>query len=74
MNDDPYELLLNSNWRPTLSVTGAEGLPSLQNAGNVLRPFTTLKLSFRLPPGVDAQAAANQSSRRWKAIRPTAPR
>ena len=59
MSDDPYELLLNSNWRPTLSVTGAEGLPSLQNAGNVLRPFTTLKLSFRLPPGVDAQAAAN---------------
>ncbi len=58
MSDDPYELLLNSNWRPTLSVTGADGLPSLQNAGNVLRPFTALKLSFRLPPGVDAQAAA----------------
>jgi acetylornithine deacetylase/succinyl-diaminopimelate desuccinylase-like protein len=57
--DDPYELLLNSTWRPTLSVTGADGLPSLQNAGNVLRPFTTLKLSFRLPPGVDAQTAAS---------------
>ena len=25
----------------------------LQNAGNVLRPYTALKLSFRLPPGVD---------------------
>jgi acetylornithine deacetylase/succinyl-diaminopimelate desuccinylase-like protein len=58
MSNDPYELLLNSTWRPTLSVTGAEGLPSLQNAGNVLRPFTSLKLSFRLPPGVEAQAAA----------------
>ncbi|HKS54153.1 MAG TPA: M20 family metallopeptidase [Steroidobacteraceae bacterium] len=58
MSDDPYELLLNSTWRPTLSVTGAEGMPSLQNAGNVLRPFTSLKLSFRLPPGVEAQAAA----------------
>ncbi|HEV8333149.1 MAG TPA: M20/M25/M40 family metallo-hydrolase [Steroidobacteraceae bacterium] len=58
MSDDPYELLLNSTWRPTLSVTGAEGIPSLQNAGNVLRPFTALKLSFRLPAGVDAQAAA----------------
>jgi acetylornithine deacetylase/succinyl-diaminopimelate desuccinylase-like protein len=57
-SNDPYELLLNSTWRPTLSVTGAEGIPSLQNAGNVLRPFTTLKLSFRLPAGVDAQAAA----------------
>lgn len=58
MSDDPYELLLNSTWRPTLSVTGAEGIPTLQNAGNVLRPFTSLKLSFRLPPGVEAQAAA----------------
>jgi len=57
INDDPYELLLNSNWRPTLSVTGAEGIPSLQNAGNVLRPVTALKLSFRLPPGVDGEAA-----------------
>jgi acetylornithine deacetylase/succinyl-diaminopimelate desuccinylase-like protein len=58
MHDDPYELLLNSTWRPTLSVTGAEGIPSLQNAGNVLRPYTALKLSFRLPACVDAQAAA----------------
>jgi acetylornithine deacetylase/succinyl-diaminopimelate desuccinylase-like protein len=58
ISDEPYELLLGSTWRPTLSITGAEGLPSLQNAGNVLRPFTSLKLSFRLPPGVDAQAAA----------------
>lgn len=58
MSDDPYELLLNSTWRPTLSITGIDGIPSLQNAGNVLRPYTTLKLSFRLPPGVNAETAA----------------
>lgn len=58
MSDDPYELLLNSTWRPTLSITGVDGIPSLQNAGNVLRPYTTLKLSFRLPPGVNAETAA----------------
>jgi acetylornithine deacetylase/succinyl-diaminopimelate desuccinylase-like protein len=56
--NDPYELLLNSTLRPTLSVTGVEGMPTLRNAGNVLRPYTALKLSFRLPPGVDPQAAA----------------
>jgi acetylornithine deacetylase/succinyl-diaminopimelate desuccinylase-like protein len=56
--NDPYELLLNSTWRPALSVTGAEGLPSFENAGNVLRPYTALKLSFRLPPEVDADLAA----------------
>ncbi|MGH8177466.1 MAG: M20 family metallopeptidase [Steroidobacter sp.] len=57
---DPYELLLNSTWRPTLSVTGADGIPSLGDAGNVLRPYTALKLSFRLPPGVDPHAAAQE--------------
>jgi len=47
------ELLLNKTWRPTLAVTGANGLPPLEKAGNVLRKETHLKLSFRIPPGVD---------------------
>ena len=34
-----------------------EGLPTLQNAGNVLRPMTTIKLSLRIPPMVDAAVA-----------------
>ncbi len=48
--DDPVELLLNRTWRPQLSVVGQEGMPALRDAGNVLRPYTTLKLSLRLPP------------------------
>jgi acetylornithine deacetylase/succinyl-diaminopimelate desuccinylase-like protein len=52
------ELLLNNTWRPTLAITGAEGMPALIDAGNVLLPFTTLKLSFRLPPSCDAGDAA----------------
>ncbi len=55
--DDDYELMANNAWRPTLSVIGADGLPLPGDAGNVLRPFTTLKLSFRLPPGVDPDVA-----------------
>ena len=54
----PYELLLNNTWRPALSVTGADGLPSLVNAGNVQLPFNTIKLSFRLPPTCDGDVAA----------------
>lgn len=54
---DPVEALLNRTWRPTLSVTGADGFPSLGNAGNVLRPYTAFKLSLRLPPLVDASQA-----------------
>jgi acetylornithine deacetylase/succinyl-diaminopimelate desuccinylase-like protein len=54
---DPLEGLLNRTWAPTLSVTGAEGFPSLQDAGNVLRPYTAFKLSLRLPPLVEAAQA-----------------
>jgi len=55
---DRVEALLNRTWRPTLSVTGAEGFPALGNAGNVLRPRTAFKLSLRLPPLVDGVQAA----------------
>ena len=54
------ELVLNRTWRPALSVTGLEGAPPPSNAGNVLRPFTTAKLSLRLPPTVDADKAAER--------------
>jgi acetylornithine deacetylase/succinyl-diaminopimelate desuccinylase-like protein len=55
---DPVEALLNRTWRPTLSVTGAAGLPAIADAGNVLRPHTAFKLSLRLPPPVDGHEAA----------------
>jgi acetylornithine deacetylase/succinyl-diaminopimelate desuccinylase-like protein len=54
---DPLQALLNRTWAPTLSVTGAEGLPDFKNAGNVLRPYTAFKLSLRLPPLIDAGTA-----------------
>ena len=57
---DPVEALLNRTWRPTLSVTGAEGFPSLQDAGNVLRPYTAFKLSLRFPPLIDASVAVQE--------------
>ena len=55
---DPLEVLLNRTWRPTLSVTGVDGLPDLGSAGNVLRPCTAFKLSLRLPPLVDGHRAS----------------
>ena len=55
---DPVQALLNRTWKPTLSVTGADGFPELGNAGNVLRPFTAFKLSLRLPPLVEGHEAA----------------
>lgn len=55
---DLETLLLNRSWRPQLEVTGAAGLPALAAAGNVLRAETTVKLSMRLPPRLDAAVAA----------------
>jgi len=57
--DDLAELVLNRTWRPALSVTGQDGWPTLGNAGNVLRPFTAVKLSMRLPPTADGKAAGH---------------
>lgn len=54
----PAELLLARTWEPTVEVTGLEGAPTPGRAGNVLRPTTTAKLSFRLPPTADADTAA----------------
>jgi len=63
MDEDLGELVLNRTWRPYLSVTGAEGLPAIQNAGNVLRPMTALKLSLRIPPGVEPKHASAELKR-----------
>jgi acetylornithine deacetylase/succinyl-diaminopimelate desuccinylase-like protein len=60
MTTDPVEALLNRTWRPTLSVTGAEGFPAFKDAGNVLRPYTAFKLSLRFPPLIDASAAVQE--------------
>ena len=60
MSAENYELVLNRTWRPALSVTGADGLPSIATAGNVLRPGTALKLSMRCPPTCDATAAGKR--------------
>ncbi len=57
MSDDLTELVLNRTWRPALAVIGADGLPPAENAGNVLRPSTTVKLSVRLPPTCDPKLA-----------------
>jgi acetylornithine deacetylase/succinyl-diaminopimelate desuccinylase-like protein len=57
MGDELAELVLNRTWRPQLAVTGIEGLPKPGDAGNVLLPYTTAKLSLRLPPTLDAERA-----------------
>jgi acetylornithine deacetylase/succinyl-diaminopimelate desuccinylase-like protein len=51
---DPLDALLNRTWRPMLAYTGQAGFPDLVQGGNVLRPKTSIKLSLRIPPSLDA--------------------
>jgi acetylornithine deacetylase/succinyl-diaminopimelate desuccinylase-like protein len=58
MDEKLTELVLNRTWRPALSVIGADGLPPIPSAGNVLLPNVSLKLSLRLPPTLEADKAS----------------
>jgi acetylornithine deacetylase/succinyl-diaminopimelate desuccinylase-like protein len=63
MHDNLTQLILNRTWRPTLSYTGIDGLPTIAQGGNVLRPQTAIKLSFRIPPTLDAAVAEAEIKR-----------
>jgi len=67
--EDPVELMLAGTWEPALSVLGADGIPAVVDAGNVIRPKTSLKLSLRIPPTLDAVEA----TRRLREILETGP-
>lgn len=62
--------VLARTWRPYLSVVGADGLPAIKDAGNVLRPRTALKLSLRLPPTRDGAQATQDMKRLLEADPP----
>ncbi|HWC63789.1 MAG TPA: M20/M25/M40 family metallo-hydrolase [Rhizomicrobium sp.] len=59
MASDNVESILNRTWRPQLAVTGMDGYPTPENGGNVLLPYSTLKLSLRLPPTCNAESATD---------------
>ena len=63
MTSNAVDGLLGRTWKPTLSIVGVGGIPSIQNGGNVLRPYTELKLSFRLPPTVNSELAMKAVSK-----------
>ena len=55
--NDPVEGTLRRTWKPALSYVGMDGVPAVKDGGNVLRPYTSLKLSLRLPPDVNCHVA-----------------
>jgi acetylornithine deacetylase/succinyl-diaminopimelate desuccinylase-like protein len=49
--------ILEKTWLPQLSITAMEGYPLPENGGNVLLPYSVAKLSLRVPPTCNAEAA-----------------
>ena len=59
--DESLRILLKIRaWKPQMTVTGIDGLPPCEKAGNVLRPETTIKMSIRIPPTLDAKKACER--------------
>lgn len=54
------ELIIRNTWQAALSVTGCDGFPLTENAGNVTLPSLAFKLSLRLPPTCDPQKALTE--------------
>ncbi len=57
MSVSNVDAILQKTWKAQLAITAVEGYPTPANGGNVLLPVTTLKLSLRVPPSGDAEAA-----------------
>ena len=69
--DSAADRLIAKAWSPALALTGMDGVPTVRDGGNVLRPFTTAKISLRLPPSCDAPTAAGaRCAGRSSPIRP----
>lgn len=57
ISQDKVDQILRNTWEPSLAITGADHMPSIRDAGNVLRPKTSVKLSMRIPPTLDPALA-----------------
>lgn len=57
--EDLVKMYINNTWKANLSVTGADGLPPVARAGNVVRPSTSVRLSMRLAPNMNPHTAGD---------------
>src|SRR5205807_274061 len=57
VSDDALAQLQAKTWQPAMELIGIDGVPAVADGGNVLRPYTAARLSFRLPPTCPAETA-----------------
>lgn len=58
IEENVTDQIIANTYKPQLEIIGIDGIPSTDNAGNVLLPAVTYSLSFRIPPGVDPEIGA----------------
>ncbi|SDE01622.1 M20/M25/M40 family metallo-hydrolase [Actinokineospora iranica] len=56
--------------KPSINVTGLDGVPALSQAINVLRPTATAKVSVRLAPNQDPETAYTKLVEHFRKVRP----
>jgi acetylornithine deacetylase/succinyl-diaminopimelate desuccinylase-like protein len=56
-NNANADLILEKTWRPQLAITAMDGYPLPADGGNVLLPYSTAKISLRLPPTLEGEKA-----------------
>ena len=54
---DVKEAMINMRWKPTCSVLGIDNCPQIDDNGFGVKQSMKIKLSMRLPPGINGQAA-----------------
>lgn len=52
-----HEILIQETWKPALTITGLDGLPKIEDAGNVIQSSVALRVSMRLPPDINFELA-----------------
>ena len=58
------EALLRRTWSASIAAVGMDGMPALEDAGNVIRPHTSCHIAMRIPPAADAGAVADELRQR----------
>ncbi len=58
--DNVLKTVLARTWKPQLAITGANGLPEVETAGNVMLPYCTVKVSLRCPPTLNSAEKAKE--------------
>jgi acetylornithine deacetylase/succinyl-diaminopimelate desuccinylase-like protein len=63
LKESVAEMAVDRAWKAGLEITGADGLPSFDEASNVMRARTRLRISLRLPPTVNHKVCSDALKR-----------